>query len=166
MYFKLNRDHSQSRAMSARSWAWSDGVETGRDLGGFCAVIPANSADTPRAHPLVEADDGPQAAAHRAAAAEAAAQEPLHVHRKVLLQARVHPAHRRLELLRRHLGPAGNEEGRFTVGELINDYTHSSSVTPCVTSRSAVQLCWDAISKALHRGWIWITKLIDWKVKI
>lgn len=50
-------------------------------------------------HPLVEADNRPQAAAHCTATAQAATEKPLHIHWQVLLQARVHPADTGLKLL-------------------------------------------------------------------
>lgn len=67
------------------------------------------------AHPLVKADDGPQAAAYCTAAAQAAAEKPLHIHRQVLLQAGVHPPDARLELLRRNLKQNKNKRGFVVV---------------------------------------------------
>lgn len=55
------------------------------------------------AHPLTETNDRPQAEAQSAAAAEAATQEPPHIHREGLPQTAVHPVDTGFEFLRRHL---------------------------------------------------------------
>lgn len=56
-----------------------------------------------KTHPLTETDDRPQAEAQSAAAAEAATQQPPHVHREGLPQTAVHAVYTGFEFLRRHL---------------------------------------------------------------
>jgi len=51
-------------------------------------------------YPLAEADDRPQGAAKRAAAANTATEEPLHVHRQSFLKNTVHTHHCCFILLR------------------------------------------------------------------
>lgn len=60
---------------------------------------------------FAKTDDGPEGAAERAAAADAAAKEPLDVDGQGFLQHSIDPAHRRLELL-------GSHSGQQTAGEL------------------------------------------------
>lgn len=62
-------------------------------------------------HPLAEADDRPQTKAQRAAAAEAATQEPPHVDWQRLPQAAVYAVDTGFEFLRCHLGGEANLHG-------------------------------------------------------
>lgn len=66
-------------------------------------------------HSLVEADNGPQTAAHRTATTQAAAEKPLHVHWQVLLQAGVHSADAGFEFLRRYLKQRKREKDACVV---------------------------------------------------
>lgn len=67
-------------------------------------------------HPLAEANDGPERAAERTAAAETAAKQPFHVDGKGLFEDGVEPRHGALELLGSHL-PA--QRGRELVLKLV-----------------------------------------------
>lgn len=69
-----------------------------------------------KAYPLAEADDRPQGAAERAAAADAAAEQPLDVQRQRLLQQGVDALHGRLELFG---GDARHQAGREVQVEAI-----------------------------------------------
>lgn len=60
----------------------------------------------PASYPFAEADDRPQAEAQSAAAAEAAAQQPPHVHGERLPQAAVHSIDTGFEFFWRHLQEA------------------------------------------------------------
>lgn len=67
----------------------------------------------PVTHSLVETYDRPQAAAHCTATAQAAAEQPFHIDRQVLLQASVYSIDARLELLWSNLEQMGEKQNRI-----------------------------------------------------